>query len=73
MCFSCLFEPAEYALPCGHILCLFCLKAYGQARGRTVVEIDGCPMESLNKARYGLLRVFLKPPAAGIRILTLDG
>ena len=72
-CFSCLFEPAEHALPCGHILCTSCLKAYGHPRGRTVVEIDGCPMESLNKPRYGLWRVFLKPAAAGIRVLTLDG
>ena len=72
-CFSCLFEPAEHALPCGHVLCTSCLKAYGHARGRTVVEIDGCPMESLSRAQHGLGRIFLKPAAAGIRILTLDG
>lgn len=73
-CLSCLFEPPEHALPCGHILCTLCLKAYGISRGRTVVEIDGCPLESLNRrSRYGFWRVFLKPDAAGIRILTLDG
>ena len=73
-CFCCLFEPPEHALPCGHVLCTPCLRAYGHARGRTVVEIDGCPLESLNRrSRYGFWRVFLKPDAAGIRILTLDG
>lgn len=72
-CFSCLFEPPEHALPCGHILCSSCLQAYGHARDRLVVELDGCPIESLSRPRYGLWRVFLKPAAAGIRILTLDG
>ena len=69
-CFACLFEPPEHPLPCGHILCTSWLRAYGHARGRTVVEIDGCPLEASNK---GFWRVFLKPSAAGVRILTLDG
>lgn len=72
-CFSCLFEPPEHALPCGHILCTPCLREYGHARGKTVVEITGCPLEPLSRTRYGLWRVFIKPAAAGIRILTLDG
>lgn len=73
-CFSCLFEPPEHALSCGHILCTSCLRAYGHSRGRTMVEIDGCPMEqSTRRSRYGSWRVFLKPDAAGLRILTLDG
>ena len=73
-CFSCLFEPPEHALSCGHVLCTSCLRAYGHPRGRTVVEIEGCPMEQSNRrSRYGSWRVLLKPDAAGLRILTLDG
>ena len=73
-CFSCLFEPPEHALPCGHILCTTCLRAYGHSRGRTLVEIGDCPLElSKRRSRHGFWRVFLKPDAAGIRILTLDG
>ena len=72
-CFSCLFEPPEHALPCGHILCTSCIRAYGHAKGRTIVEMDSCPLESLIRPRYGLWRVFIKPASAGIRILTLDG
>lgn len=72
-CFSCLFEPPEYALPCGHILCTSCLRAYGHANGQTIIEIDGCPSEALIRPRCGLWRIFLKPAAVGIRILTLDG
>ena len=73
-CFSCLFEPPEHALPCGHILCTNCLQAYGHlSKNRSCVELDGCPMESLYRPKYGSWRVILKPATAGIRILTLDG
>lgn len=72
-CFSCLFEPPKHALPCGHILCTPCLMAYGKLRGKTVVEMTGCPMETLIRPRHQVWRVILKPAAAGIRILTLDG
>lgn len=73
-CFSCLFEPPEHALPCGHILCTPCLRAYGHPRGKTIIELDGCPYESVNRpSRHGFWKVYLKPDAAGIRILTLDG
>ena len=70
-CVSCLIEPPEHALPCGHILCSSCLRAYGHSKSKNVVEIDGCPIESLSLPRYW--KVFLKPADAGIRILTLDG
>ncbi|KAL9047302.1 MAG: hypothetical protein Q9214_000088 [Letrouitia sp. 1 TL-2023] len=72
-CFSCLFEPPEHALPCGHIICTPCLHAYGRDVGRTMVEIDGCPLEIHSRPRYQVWKVFMKPAAAGIRILTLDG
>lgn len=72
-CFSCLFEPPEHALPCGHVLCTPCLMAYGKPRGKMVVEMTGCPMETLLTPRHQVWNVLLKPAAAGLRILTLDG
>lgn len=72
-CFSCLVEPSEHALPCGHILCSSCLRAYGRTTAKNVVEINDCPIESLTRPRYHMWKVFLKPADAGIRILTLDG
>ena len=72
-CFSCLVEPPEYALPCGHILCAACIRAFGRARAKNVVEINECPIESLTRPRNHPWKVFLKPADAGIRILTLDG
>ena len=74
ICLSCLFEPPEHTLPCGHILCTPCLKAYGHPRGKTLVEIRGCPIEpAASRRRFVPWRIFLKPAAAGVRILTLDG
>ena len=72
-CFSCLFEPPEHALPCGHVLCTPCLRAYGGSKGKFVVEIDGCPLESLSRPRDQVWKVVMKPPDAGIRVMTLDG
>ncbi|KAL9606733.1 MAG: hypothetical protein Q9179_000089 [Wetmoreana sp. 5 TL-2023] len=72
-CFSCLFEYPEHALPCGHVLCTPCLRAYGRAVEKYVVEIDGCPIESLSGPRNQVCKVAMKPPDASIRILTLDG
>lgn len=72
-CFSCLFEPPEHPLPCGHVLCTPCLMAYGKRLSKTVVEIIGCPMETLIRSRKQAWKVSLKPTAAGLRILTLDG
>lgn len=71
-CLSCLIEPPEHALPCGHVLCTLCLKAYGKLKGETRVEITGCPMDIITP-RSQLWRILLKPAAAGIRVLTLDG
>ena len=73
VCYSCLFEPPEHPLPCGHILCTSCLQAYGKKRGRNVFEIHECPLESELRSRNQPWKIVLKPPSAGVRILTLDG
>ena len=73
-CFCCLFELPEHALPCGHILCTSCVKAYGyQVPGSTVVEMSDCPIEGSTVRRYQSWKIHLKPNTAGIRILCLDG
>lgn len=72
-CFSCLFEPPEHPLPCGHVLCTSCLRAYGRVTEKNVVELDGCPIEYLSMPRHQTWKVVMKPPDAGIRVLTLDG
>jgi predicted acylesterase/phospholipase RssA len=72
-CFCCLFEPPEHALPCGHVLCTPCLKAYGHVKNETLVEVFECPLEPLKRELHQAWRVSLKPPSAGVRVLSLDG
>jgi hypothetical protein len=69
-CFSCLMAPPEHSLPCGHVICTPCLLAYGQRQDRDVIEITSCPLHSGRNFRWV---VYLKPDAAGVRVLTLDG
>lgn len=73
VCFCCLSEPPEHPLPCGHVLCSPCIKTYGRPRGKTEIEIQGCPLESHNTQFHQLCRLHTKPDAAGVRVLTLDG
>jgi hypothetical protein len=70
-CFSCLFEPPEHGLPCGHVICMKCLRDFrSRIYSRTVIEIDKCPICDQDLVGW---RVTLKPESAGVRILTLDG
>lgn len=75
VCFCCLLRPPEHALPCGHVLCTQCISLYGcqQPGSRTEISIDYCPLEAKSKQKSQPWKVHLKPDAAGVRILTLDG
>ena len=70
-CLCCLMETAEIYLPCGHVLCAKCVKDFGTAMDLKI-QIDNCPLhEHLPWTTTPTL--YLKPPTAGLRILTLDG
>jgi hypothetical protein len=75
VCFCCLLRPPEHALPCGHVLCTQCVMIYGRGKpgSRCAIEINHCPMESHNVQVGQPWAIYLKPDAAGVRILTLDG
>ncbi|KAF1956454.1 hypothetical protein CC80DRAFT_516035 [Byssothecium circinans] len=74
VCFCCLCEPPEHALPCGHVLCSQCIRTYGQQRSKMEIELQGCPLETMQtNPMYQSWRFHLKPESAGVRILTLDG
>lgn len=73
-CFSCLRELPEYVLPCGHVLCLRCVKAFGRpAASETAFELDRCPLHQREMPWARPWIVSVKPPYAGTRILSLDG
>lgn len=69
-CFSCLVGFPEHSLPCGHVLCTPCLQAYGQTVEENIIEITSCPLHSGKDFRW---KIHVKPRAAGVRVLTLDG
>ena len=72
-CFCCLFEQADHPLPCGHVLCTACVTTYGHARSPYEIELSGCPIDNEEPRRYSSWTIHLKPKAAGVRIMTLDG
>lgn len=73
-CFSCLRELPEFALPCGHVLCLPCIKAYGRpGPSKASIVLSRCPMHQREMLWDPPWNVFVKPPFAGVRTLCLDG
>nr|POE62816.1 calcium-independent phospholipase a2-gamma [Quercus suber] len=71
-CFCCLMDVPEHPLPCGHVLCTACIKAYGK-QGKSFVTLTCCPLhrESTKWAKPALIK--FKPANAGVRVLSLDG
>ncbi|KAI0888236.1 uncharacterized protein GGS22DRAFT_95044 [Annulohypoxylon maeteangense] len=72
-CFSCLRELPEHALPCGHVLCLPCVKAYGTNVSKTTIELRNCPLHARDTTWESVWTVLVKPAFAGTRVLCLDG
>ncbi|TKA71655.1 hypothetical protein B0A55_05295, partial [Friedmanniomyces simplex] len=71
-CFSCLKEVPEHGLPCGHVLCSACVRAYGKKDNDCYVVLESCPLHSVPKFQEPW-RVAYKPDYAGVRLLSLDG
>lgn len=71
-CFCCLMDVPEHPLPCGHVFCMACIKAYGK-QTKELVSLSCCPLHTASTkwARPALVRS--KPTLAGVRILSLDG
>ncbi|KAI9861482.1 MAG: hypothetical protein M1824_002374 [Vezdaea acicularis] len=72
-CLCCLMGSPEHSLPCGHILCTACVKNFGRPVSKTIVEIAACPLEHEVSEWDPTYTISIKPPSAGVRILTLDG
>ncbi len=70
-CLTCLSKTPENSLPCGHSLCDLCVRVFGiekQAEPWTFI-FNQCPL-----CRKTVRATFkLKPPTAGVRILSVDG
>ncbi|KAL3429839.1 hypothetical protein BDV09DRAFT_202723 [Aspergillus tetrazonus] len=75
VCYTCLVEPPEHLLPCGHVLCTPCIKAFGVNRVKNVYEMVACPMHrDRTEGQFPeFWPISIKPHGAGTRILSLDG
>ncbi|KAL4757187.1 uncharacterized protein BDW70DRAFT_171583 [Aspergillus foveolatus] len=75
VCYACLVEPPEHLLPCGHVLCTPCIKAFGVNRVKNVYEMVACPMHrDRTEGQFPeFWPISIKPHGAGTRILSLDG
>ncbi|KAI1446087.1 hypothetical protein F5Y02DRAFT_426089 [Annulohypoxylon stygium] len=71
-CFSCLRGLPECVLPCGHVLCLTCVRTYGRTSSRTTIELNRCPLHVRDVMADPPWVINVKPPFAGVRVLCLD-
>ena len=69
-CLYCLGRKPEHVLTCGHSLCETCIRTFGwpHAAIEYRYQIECCLL-----CQSGSLKVTLKPPTAGFRILSVDG
>ena len=69
-CVFCVAQTPENPLSCGHSMCDVCVRRFGKETWSfdCQYQIDAC-----NLCRNGKLIVGLKPPTAGMRILSIDG
>ncbi|KAG8629356.1 hypothetical protein KVT40_003221 [Elsinoe batatas] len=74
-CFVCLMHVPSHPLPCGHVLCSACVKAFGKPHGRSTFVISHCPLhdESSPWKRWATsVHIYFKPKGVGTRVLALD-
>jgi hypothetical protein len=71
-CICCLFSTPEALLPCGHMLCRECIQAYGCQKAHALVDVLECPLEVNQKTRLKSRAVYIRPEAAGVRVLALN-
>jgi predicted acylesterase/phospholipase RssA len=71
-CFCCLMDVPEHALPCGHVICTACIKAYGK-QTKSSVSVACCPLHRVSTKWAHPTVVKFKPIGAGVRVLALDG
>lgn len=71
MCFCCLTSCPQHTLYCGHIICQRCLEDYSFLSEDGFYRcLKSCPL--CHKASV-LWKTKVRPPTAGLRILSLDG
>ena len=69
-CICCVRRNPEHVFTCGHALCDVCVEIYGNA----VLGQEYCyDLPTCILCEAGRLTAKIKPPTAGVRILSIDG
>ncbi|OCL00524.1 uncharacterized protein K441DRAFT_444104, partial [Cenococcum geophilum 1.58] len=75
-CLSCLSNNPEHLLACRHVLCSTCMANFASSGGNehlASVCIMRCPFGCIPQQPGWPWTSFMKPPSAGVRVLSLDG
>jgi hypothetical protein len=77
VCYGCLFGRPEYRLPCGHVICVACLRDFDQtdlARQYSGNVIHNECIVCADSSSLGWpYRTQVRPDLTGLRVLSLDG
>ncbi|KAH0566425.1 hypothetical protein GP486_000173 [Trichoglossum hirsutum] len=71
-CFVCISRKPEYGLPCGHSVCENCVRVFGTNSENDPYIFELCRCFLCGLAAPNVV-VKLKPPTAGVRVLSIDG
>lgn len=70
-CITCLIGTPQHPVSCGHAICDDCVSAFGRPLSQEYsYSLTSCPLCDTAIVEQ---QVILKPPTAGVRILTVDG
>ena len=71
VCLACIADWAQHRLICVHAVCDTCVRRFGELEAKRdhCYRLRRCPVCRTPSH----LQVFLKPPTAGVRVLSLDG
>lgn len=69
-CIPCLRRRPEYSFSCGHAICDTCTQVFGT---RTLGNEYEYRFDTCLICQDGVLQVAVKPPTAGVRIVSIDG
>jgi hypothetical protein len=71
-CLCCLSRNPERGLPCGHTLCEKCIEIFGRKvdHYQNIFLLSACPLCGMDAGGF---IANMKPPTAGVRLLSVDG
>jgi hypothetical protein len=74
-CFGCLYSLPIHTLYCGHVICQQCMENYSQATSSGLLRtLVACPLCNGPENHWAkACTIEMRPPNAGVRILSLDG